>query len=392
MTRSKDIAIVGAGIFGAAAALELRRRGYSVVLLDAGRVPPPLAASTDISKVIRMEYGADEDYMALMETALEGWRTWNEEFGETLFHETGHTMLTRAEMAPGGFEYESYQLLIKRGHHADRLRSDEIPKRFPAWRPGVFTDGFYHHEGGFALSGRAVERIVEECESVGVQVLQDARVAAIERRGGSVEAVRLADGRSFSPDTVIVAAGAWTSQLVPELSTATKVTGHPVFHLQPTDPSVFAMGAFTTFMADVSNSGWYGFPLHPIEGVVKIANHGIGQSLGPDDERVVTDADVRSLRRFVEEALPALTDAPITYTRRCLYCDTLDEHFWIDKHPEVQGLFVATGGSGHGFKFGPVFGDLIADRLEDKPNPWLGKFAWRTLGSDTVGEEASRRH
>ena len=76
----------------------------------------------------------------------------------------------------------------------------------------------------------------------------------------------------------------------------------------------------------------------------------------------------------------------------CLYNDTLDEHFWIDHHPEKEGLSVATGGSGHGFKFGPVLGDLIADVVEGRPNEWADLFRWRELSPDTTGEEASRYH
>ena len=123
-TNRPRAAVVGVGVMGAVAALELDRRGYRVTLLDAGRVPQPLAASTDISKVCRMEYGADEFYMALMEEAREGWLEWNErwrEEGGTLFHETGVLMVCLDPMAPGGFEHESYELLLRRGHAPERI-------------------------------------------------------------------------------------------------------------------------------------------------------------------------------------------------------------------------------------------------------------------------------
>ncbi|MEZ4518282.1 MAG: FAD-dependent oxidoreductase [Chloroflexota bacterium] len=107
---------------------------------------------------------------------------------------------------------------------------------------------------------------------------------------------------------------------------------------------------------------------------------------------MVYDRDEAALRTFLENTFPALVDAPIVYTRRCLYCDTRDEHFWIDRHPEVEGLTVATGGSGHGFKFAPVLGDLIADAAESLPNPWLEKFRWRDLSDRAGGEEAARFH
>ncbi|HEX9659580.1 MAG TPA: FAD-dependent oxidoreductase, partial [Rhodothermales bacterium] len=105
------ILIVGGGIFGITAAIELNRRGYDVRVVDPGPIPHPLAASTDISKVVRMEYGKDRQYMEMVEHAIPGWRQWNVTFGAPLYHETGVTMLTREEMRPGGFEYESFQAL-----------------------------------------------------------------------------------------------------------------------------------------------------------------------------------------------------------------------------------------------------------------------------------------
>src|SRR5450631_3145056 len=103
--------VVGAGIFGVTAALALRRRGRAVTLLDPGPLPHPLAESTDISKVVRADYGADEDYTARMEIALDGWRRWNAAWPEALFHETGVLFICRSVMDRGGFEHESFSLL-----------------------------------------------------------------------------------------------------------------------------------------------------------------------------------------------------------------------------------------------------------------------------------------
>jgi glycine/D-amino acid oxidase-like deaminating enzyme len=126
---------------------------------------------------------------------------------------------------------------------------------------------------------------------------------------------------------------------------------------------------------------------------VKIANHGVGIRLHPtDDPRVVTETDEQKLRAFLKETFPSIADAPIVYTRRCLYCDTLDEHFWVARDPAHVGLTVAAGDSGHGFKFAPLWGGWIADAVEGKPNPHLDKFRWRTFATDTTGQEAARYH
>ena len=388
-----DTIIVGAGIFGITAALELNTRGYRVAVLDPGPLPHPLAASTDISKVIRMEYGADEQYMAMVEQALLGWQCWNEELGATLYHETGVAMLTRAPMAPGGFEYESYQLLRQRGHRPQRLDAGAIAQRFPAWKPGAFVDGFFHARAGYAESGRVVTALIDRARAKGIHVQAGQEVVELLAAGGRTSGVRSRAGQIFHAGHVVVAAGTWTPLLLPELAPMMRSVGQPVFHLKPADPLPFSPARFPVFTADIANTGWYGFPLHPREGVVKLANHGVGQRLHPGkDERIVTDADVRNLRAFLGSAFPALAGAPVVHTRRCLYCDTLDEHLWIDRHPQQLGLTVAAGGSGHGFKFAPILGQLIADAVEGRPNTWLPRFRWRHLTPNTAGQEAARHH
>src|SRR5689334_4948362 len=112
------VKILGSGIFGLTGALELARRGHDVRLVDPGPVPHPLAASTDLSKVVRLEYGADDDYVALGERALDGWRRWNEELGP-VFHETGVLFVRRTPMEPGTFEHDSFERLRAR-HRIER--------------------------------------------------------------------------------------------------------------------------------------------------------------------------------------------------------------------------------------------------------------------------------
>ena len=388
-----DVIVVGAGIFGATAALELHERGHKVALLDQGAIPNLLAASTDISKVVRMEYGPDEEYMAMVERSREGWLEWNELFGETLYHETGVVMFTMDPMSPGGFEYESFKTLRKRGHEPERLGAAEIRRHFPAWNSELYVDGFFHAKGGFAESGRVVAALAQRARELGVVVFEGEPVRQFMERNGSVEGVETKGGSRLVAGATVAAAGTWTQWLLPELRPAMRTVGQPVFHLRPGEVALFTPPEFVVFTADVARTGWYGFPLHPREGVVKIANHGAGLRLHPDtDERTVDKRDEQNLRSFLSRTFPALADAAITYTRRCLYSDTLDEHLWVDRHPEKAGLVVAAGGSGHGFKFGPILGELIADAVEGTTNEFGDKFKWRELSPETTGQEAARHH
>jgi glycine/D-amino acid oxidase-like deaminating enzyme len=387
---TQTIVIVGAGIFGVTAALELRRRGYHAQLLDPGPLPHPLAESTDISKAVRLDYGPDEDYMALMETALEGWRDWNSGWPTALFHEQGVTYLARSEMKPGGFEYESYHLLEKRGHRPERLGSREIARRFPAWNASLYVDGYYNPEGGFAQSGQVVARLIEQARAEGVELHENQAFDRFLEAGSRVRGVVTREGSEFPADKVVIAAGAWVPRMIPALAEVFRTNGMPVFHLKPAEPDLFRAERFPSFGADISTTGYYGFPLHPTEGVVKVANHGAGRELDPGGERAVTEAETSQLRAFLAETFPALADAPIVYTRVCIYCDTWDGHLWIAPDPEREGVVIATGGSGHAFKFAPVLGGIIADAAEGKPNLVLHKFRWRPEVRLPKTEEAAR--
>src|SRR5450759_1910057 len=117
------VIVVGAGINGVTAAIELKKRGHNVVLLDPGPLPHPLAASTDISKAVRAAYGTDEEYTAMARRSIELWREWNEELGLELYHEVGALFMRKQEMGPGDYEYESLKLFERRGDKAERINS-----------------------------------------------------------------------------------------------------------------------------------------------------------------------------------------------------------------------------------------------------------------------------
>jgi sarcosine oxidase / L-pipecolate oxidase len=389
---SLRVTVVGSGIFGVTAALSLSQRGYRVTLVDPGPLPHPLAESTDISKIVRLDYGGDDSYMALMERALDGWRAWNASFREPLFHETGVLFLSRTALAPGGFEAESLRLLRARGHRAERLDASSIHDRFPAWSADAWSDGYYNPAGGFAESGRVVTALVERAVESGVELRANLRVASLIERGGRVSGVVSSAGERIEGDAVVVAAGSWTPSLLPWIASSFRTVGQPVFHLRPADPSRYAADRFPVFAADISRTGYYGFSA-TADGVVKIANHGVGRAMHPEsDTREVTADEEKGLRAFLAAAIPDLAAAPIARTRVCVYCDTLDEHFWIARDPDREGLVVSTGGSGHGFKFAPLLGELAADALEGREDPALSRFRWRTDVATRSGEEQARYH
>ena len=418
------IIVVGAGVNGVTAAIELKKRGNEVVLVDPGPLPHELAASTDISKAVRATYGADEDYTALAERSIKLWRQWNKEFGTTLFHEVGGMFVRRRKMEPGDFEYESLKLLEKRGVKVARMDTPQLWKRFPAWNPELYRDGVLEIEAGYAESGRAVGVLIERAKAVGVELHARLRFVQLYEADGRVKGVFLEDRQAgavipsgakrsrvtprqngeltqqdpsislgmtrVDADFIVMTVGAWTPYLLPFTKRFFRATGQPVFHLRPSKPELFAPERFPVFGADITTTGYYGFPINR-DGVVKIANHGPGREMSPDSaERVVTAEEEKKLREFLASTFPSLADSPIVYSRLCMYCDTHDGHFWIARDPEREGLVVAAGDSGHGFKFAPVLGEIIADAVEGEDNPLLAKFRWRPEVRAGTATDAAR--
>jgi glycine/D-amino acid oxidase-like deaminating enzyme len=383
------VIIVGAGISGVTAAIELKNRGHDVVLIDPGPIPHPLAASTDISKAVRAAYGADEDYTALAERCIPIWREWNEKFRTELYHETGVLFVCRHPMQPGDFEYESARMLAKHRHPFDRFDAAQFHQRFPAFAPKRFQDGFFDPIAGYAESGRVVAILAEHAKSIGVELREHAKVTSLDEERDFVKGVVLESDQRINGDAVVIAAGAWTPYLLPKTKRFFRATGHPVFHLKPSRPELFGPERFPFFGADISTTGFYGFPLN--QGIVKIANHGGGREFSPDSsERLVTKEEVDDLRAFLQSTIPSLADDPIVYTRICMYCDTNDGDFWIAADPERPNLIISTGDCGHGFKFAPVLGEITADAVEAKPNPILKKFRWRPEVKIGLTKEAAR--
>lgn len=375
--------VVGSGVFGASAAVELASRGWSVTLVDpAGRSPHPEAASTDIAKMIRADYGTDPLYMDLMDECFPVWREWNDRWGTDRFHEDGFLILAGGPLVAGSYEHASYHALIPRGYPLELLDAVAIRDRFPHFHPPTGAEGYYNPVGGWAESGWVVGALLENAAAAGVRTI-DQRVQRLYTEGTVVRGVELDNGEHITADLTIVAAGAWTPNLIDRLDELITTTGHPILHFRPLDPSPYLPPAYPPWAADIANTGWYGFPA--IGGVVKVANHGPGLPIDAAAPRAVADHWEARFRSFLSDWIPALANAPVVYTRLCLYTDTTDGDFLIDRHPDLEGLVVATGGSGHGFKFAPILGRLIAD-VADGGEP-LDRFRWR-VPTSTAKEPA----
>ena len=388
-----DFLIIGGGIFGLSTAVTLAQKKYKVGLLNPDTIPHHLAASTDISKVVRMEYGTDEQYFKMAEICIQRWQEWNDLFDQKVYHEIGCLMLTKTGFSEkrNAFEKASYDQLIQNGYPCERLNASSLTQKYPLFETEYYQDACYNPKAGFVESGLAIQLLARYARSLGVTIHERQTAAQFVTTNHRLQAVQTKEGKTFSCGQAIVAAGTNTPYLLPELQPYMKATGHPVFWLKPQNSLDFTADKLPVFFADIANSGWYGFPISTKNGVVKVAKHTAGLTLHPDkDDRIIKAEEIAEMRQFLKYTFPKLANAPLVYTRRCLYTDTLDGHFWIDHHPEIEGLSVSSGGSGHAMKMGPILGEITAAMVEKTPHPFLERFRWRHLSEDTVQAEEAR--
>ena len=366
-----NVGIVGAGIFGVAAALELRNRGHDATLFERGEIPNPEASSTDVAKAIRRTSYPNETYVELVTRAVEQWRIWHDRLSQSIYYQTGKLIIVR-DFGP---EYEAlsgYETLRVLGKDVARLNAEEVRERFPQFSL-VEGDILLHDPwSGYLRSGQAVADLVQLARDEGVSVRAHTPVEGVDETDSGARIILSSETVTF--DRAIVAAGPWVARLLPHMETHVRITRQQMAFFLPQDTAPFQRGRFPVFSILSPGDLWYGFPfLH--EGYVKVAEDSKVEDASVDVERTPTEAFLDSARAFVAERIPGLSSGELVGGQSCLYTNMAnmeDEEFVIDWAPGCQRVLIAGCGCGHGFKFGGSIGPVIVDALEDRDNP-LGK-------------------
>lgn len=365
-----NVAVVGAGIFGLAAAIELRGRGHTVTIFEQGTVPDGRASSSDTSKTIRRLYGHNATYVELVERAAATWRRWHDRLGRSIYYQIGQLQIER-DFRPGFRIHDSWQFLRGQDKDVRILTTPEAKARYPQF---VYKDGdtvVYDAWGGYLASSEAVAGLARLARAENVEVLEASPVGEVAETSVGVSV--LVGGRVFEFERVVVAAGVWLTRLAPEVGRHIRPTRQEMVFFEPPSPGLFAPGVMPVWSVNPETEGWYGHPLQR-EGWVKVANDLRGEVVDPDAPRTASAAFLEAAREFVAKRIPQLARASVAGTRVCLYENTPDHDFVIDWVPGSHRVLVAGGGSGHGFKFGGSIGAVIADALEDKANAFGDPF------------------
>jgi sarcosine oxidase len=362
--KTYDIAVIGAGVFGAWTAWHLAKRSQKVVLVDAYGAGNARASSGGETRIIRMGYGVQELYTVWSQQSLEQWKRLFTALKAPLFHETGVLWL--------GGENDT-QLR----HTASTLRRCKIPfeefdrsaleKRYPQVSFEDIKSGILEPHSGVLMARRAVATVVEDALRLGAQY----RSAQILKPAGSgrLEHVLTSQREQIVAGQFVFACGAWLGKVFPEILGARIFSSRQevFFFGIPAGDTRFAAPALPTWL--FQEDLFYGMPDIESRGL-KIAYDGHGESVDPDTQsRIVTPVMRERVRAYVERRFPALKDAPIVETRVCQYENTSNGDFLIDRHPGIENVWFVGGGSGHGFKHGPAVGEYMTGRLLDRAQP-----------------------
>ena len=356
-----DLIVIGVGGMGSATVYHAARRGLSVLGLEQFDIPHAQGSSHGVNRIIRLAYYEHPSYVPLVRRAYELWRELENATGARLLIITGSIDAGRADSRT----IEGSLLSCKQHHLPHELLDATVLRaRFPGYRLAADMVGVYQADGGFLLCEECVVAHVTAAQALGAEVHGRERVLAwrAENQGVSVTTTR----GTYRARRLAVTAGPWARTMVPALQTLAVPERQVLLWAQPRKLELFRLGAFPVFNFEAPEGRFYGFPVYGIPGFKLGKYHHRGEQVDdpdrmdrecyPEDEEVLRDG----IRRYFPDA-----DGPTMAMKACLFTNSPDEHFIIDRLPEHPHVAVAAGFSGHGFKFCCVIGEIMIELAID---------------------------
>lgn len=353
-----DVIVVGLGAMGSAAASHLAGRGARVLGLDRFRPPHALGSSHGRSRIIRSAYFEHPSYVPLVLRAQTLWRELEQYAGRPLLVPTGGLMIGPPD---GVLVAGALHSAREHGLPHQTLSAADLRARFPALRPDDSMVGVWEPEAGILLPEACVEAHLARARERGAALRFDAQVTAFAEDDHGVR-VETREG-IYRADQLLLTAGSWIGTLAPTLAPVFSVERQVLYWFAPSADHVhFSPARCPIHLWEWQHGAFfYGFP--DLGDGVKLAVHHAGEAADPEQlRREVDAAELASMRALAERFVPA-ANGPLRATAVCMYTNTADEHFWIDRLPGQPRVLVASPCSGHGFKFASVIGELLADLL-----------------------------
>jgi sarcosine oxidase len=357
-----EVIVVGVGGMGSATVYHLAQRGLKVLGLEQFDIPHEFGSSHGVTRIIRLAYAEHPDYVPLLRRAYELWRELEQRVHEQLLFITGGI-----DAGDENSETIRGSLLSCKLHDLphEQIDAASLARRFPGYRLAAGMVGVYQPDAGFLLPERCIVAHVRAAQELGAVVQTRERVSEwrVENNGVSVRTNR----GHYQAGMLIVTAGAWASKLIPELRSLAVPERQVLIWTQPLRPEYFQIGAFPVFNMEAPEGRFYGFPMYGVPGFklgkyhhrlerVDDLDH-VDRACHPEDEQVLRVG----LRRYFPDA-----DGPTIAMKACLFTNSPDEHFIIDRLKGSPRVGIAAGFSGHGFKFCSVVGEIMAELVVEK--------------------------
>ena len=352
------VVVVGAGIMGLCTAWALRRAGHEAAVYEQGPVPNPLASSCDEHRLTRFTYGAMTNYARMVHEADAAWdRLWTD-LGRSHFRPTGTLAVARAE---DGWVVQSIRCLEAMGLPVETWSPHLLAERLPFLRFEHARFALFTPTGGVLFAKRILEDLGRWLTRHGVALHANVRITGIDPERA---AVRTADGRTDRADALVIAAGPWAPHILPALRGRITPSRQVALYLEPPDEALPAWRAAPMVLDQIeaARGGFYAVP--PVDGTrLKVGDHGFSLQGHPDLERTPTEADRTQALAVARRRLVGFERYRTLDARTCFYSVTADERFIAEP---LGRAWVLAGFSGHGFKFGAVIGEAVAEALSGR--------------------------
>ena len=372
-----DVIVIGLGVMGGAAACHCAKRGARVLGLDANAFGHQLGSSHGATRAIRETYFEAPEYVPLAQRSFDMWRELERDSGRALLSVNGAVYV-----APGDHKLlEGVATSAERhGIACERMSSRQANQRFPGFAVPDGWEAIFESRGGVLRAHDCQMAHIDLARSLGAVLRFGEGVRSWKREGDTY--VVKTDQECHTAPKLILTLGPWACEFLADLELPLSVRRIPVIHFKPREPMHYNAETMSVYFWATPEGIYAGFPYFEGEGV-KVVRHDRNDSCTPGTVRRGIDAeDVAEVARFADMYLPFANDGVIR-TSVCLYTMTPDNHFIIDRHPKHAGLVYASACSGHGFKFAPIIGEVLADlALEgstDKPIQFLSASRFSAL-------------